>query len=86
MNLAQIIASLKAVVAADAAKSILPALATYFSSLAANPSALGLIAADAAFLGQLAQGGPAVEKDVLTTLAADLSAAATAASAAAGKS
>nr|WP_294525707.1 hypothetical protein [uncultured Rhodopila sp.] len=77
MTLAQIIASLKAILQADAAKTVLPILANFFSSVAANPSAVNFAVADAKLVADLLAALPSIEQDLLKQLATDLSAAAT---------
>ena len=69
MNLSQIFQSVLAIVKADAAKTILPALAAFFTSVAANPSALNFAAALAKLNVDVLAALPGIEQDALTTIA-----------------
>lgn len=81
MNLSTIIAQLVAIVKADAAKTILPALSTFFTNLASNPSNLNLTVQLAQLQVTVMTELPTVEVDVLKQLASLTSAAAAAAAA-----
>ena len=79
MNLSAIITQLVAIAKADAAKDILPLLAQFFTSIAANPSAvnvtLQLTQLNVSILATL----PTIATDELKALAAIVNAAAQAA-------
>jgi hypothetical protein len=79
MNLGQILTQLIAIVKADAAKSALPLLATFFTSIAGNPTAINIAAQLAKLEVGLLAALPGIEQDVLKEVAAIVSAEAQAA-------
>ena len=69
MNLSQVISQLLAIVKADAAKTVLPLLAAFFSSVAGNPTAINLAAQLAKLEVDLLAALPALEQEALKELA-----------------
>ncbi len=74
MNLGQIISQLVAIVKLDAAKSALPLLAAFFTSISVDPTAVNITAQLAKLEVDLLAALPAIEQDVLKELAALVSA------------
>ncbi len=69
MNLSALIAQLIAVAKADAAKSILPLLANFFTSIAANPTAVNITVQLAQLQVGVLAALPAIGQDELKNLA-----------------
>ena len=85
MTIQDVINSLKAIVLSDVAKTALPQLATFFSSIAANPTAINFTVQEALLQVQLLGDAPGIGQDLLKglstnvqALAAELAAKATA--------
>lgn len=74
MNISQIVSQLIAVAKADAAKTILPLLAAFFTSIATNPTAINVTAQVAKLQVDLIAALPSIELDVLKQLASILNA------------
>ena len=72
MNIAQAIQQLIALAKADALKVALPALATFLTSIAANPSAINIVAQLAKLEVDLIAAAPGIEQSILGQLAATL--------------
>ena len=79
LSISQIASQLIGIAKADVAQDILPAAATFFNSLAANPSKLNLAVQVAVLEGAVLQALPKIETDELKALATVLTTEASAA-------
>lgn len=69
-NLGQILEQLIAIAKADAAKAALPLLATFFSSIASNPTTINVTVQLAQLQVGLIAALPTIEQDLLKQIAA----------------
>ena len=73
MNIGQLIDQLIAIVKADAAKTILPLLANFFTSIAANPNELNITVQLTKLNVEVLAALPGLEQDVLKQIASTIS-------------
>lgn len=69
MNLSAIIAALVAVAKADAAKGLLPVLATFFNSVATNPTEINFVVQLSQLQVAVLAALPGIAQDELKTIA-----------------
>jgi len=72
MNISALLTSLIALVKADANKAALPAIATFFTNIASNPSSINIVAQLAKLEVDLIAALPGIEQAVLQQLATTL--------------